>query len=79
MEISKVAVLGAGTMGMGIAWAVAAAGKKVLIYDLTQEIVDKTIARIGKGLARAEEKGQAPAGAKDFVPVILLEQLTWQI
>ena len=67
MEISKVAVLGAGTMGMGIAWAVAAAGKKVLIYDLTQEIVDKTIARIGKGLARAEEKGQAPAGAKDFV------------
>jgi len=67
MEINKVAVLGAGTMGMGIAWAVAAAGKKVLIYDLTQEIVDKTIARIGKGLAKAEEKGQAPAGAKDFV------------
>lgn len=67
MEINKVAVLGAGTMGMGIAWAVAAAGKKVLLYDLTQEIVDKTIARIGKGLAKAEEKGQAPAGAKDFV------------
>ena len=67
MEINKVAVLGAGTMGMGIAWAVAAAGKKVLIYDLTQEIVDKTLGRIAKGLARAEEKGQAPAGAKDFV------------
>ncbi|MGS0763603.1 3-hydroxyacyl-CoA dehydrogenase family protein [Syntrophomonas curvata] len=65
--MNKVAVLGAGTMGMGIAWAVAAAGKKVLLYDLTQEIVDKTIARIGKGLAKAEEKGQAPAGAKDFV------------
>jgi len=67
MEINKVAVLGAGTMGMGIAWAVAGAGKKVVLYDLTQEIVDKTLARIGKGLARAEEKGQAPAGAKDFV------------
>ncbi len=67
MEINKVAVLGAGTMGMGIAWAVAAAGKKVVLYDLTQEIVDKTLGRIGKGLARAEEKGQAPAGAKDFV------------
>ena len=67
MEINKVAVLGAGTMGMGIAWAVAAAGKKVVIYDLTQEIVDKTLGRIAKGLARAEEKGQAPAGAKDFV------------
>jgi len=67
MEINKVAVLGAGTMCMGIAWAVAAAGKKVVIYDLTQEIVDKTLGRIAKGLARAEEKGQAPAGAKDFV------------
>ncbi len=67
MEINKIAVLGAGTMGMGIAWAVAGAGKKVVLYDLTQEIVDKTIARIGKGLAKAEEKGQAPAGAKDFV------------
>jgi 3-hydroxybutyryl-CoA dehydrogenase len=67
MEINKVAVLGAGTMGMGIAWAVAASGKKVIIYDLTQEIVDKTLGRIAKGLARAEEKGQAPAGAKDFV------------
>jgi 3-hydroxybutyryl-CoA dehydrogenase len=67
MEINRIAVLGAGTMGMGIAWAVAGAGKKVVLYDLTQEIVDKTIARIGKGLARAEEKGQAPAGAKDFV------------
>lgn len=67
MEINKVAVLGAGTMGMGIAWAVAGAGKKVVLYDIKQEIVDKTLARIEKGLVRAEEKGQAPAGAKDFV------------
>jgi len=67
MDINKIAVLGAGTMGMGIAWAVAGAGKKVVIYDLKQEIVDKTIARIGKGVAGAEEKGQAPAGAKDFI------------
>lgn len=67
MEINKVAVLGAGTMGLGIAWAVAGAGKEVVLYDIKQEIVDKTIARIGKGLARAEEKGQAPSGAKDFI------------
>ncbi len=67
MDINKIAVLGAGTMGMGIAWAVAAAGKKVILYDLTQEIVDKTLSRIGRGLARAEERGQAPEGAKDFV------------
>jgi 3-hydroxybutyryl-CoA dehydrogenase len=67
MSIDKIAVLGAGTMGMGIAWAVAAAGKKVVLYDLTQEIVDKTLSRIGRGLEKAEERGQAPEGAKAFV------------
>lgn len=67
MEINKIAVLGAGTMGLGIAWAVAGAGKEVILYDIKQEIVDKTISKIGRGLSKAEEKGQAPAGAKDFV------------
>lgn len=67
MAIEKIAVLGAGTMGMGITWAVAGAGKKVIVYDIKQEIVDGCIAKISKGLAKAEEKGQAPAGAKDFV------------
>lgn len=67
MNINKIAVLGAGTMGMGIAWAVAGAGKQVVLYDLKQEIVDKTIGRIGKGVGGAEEKGKAPAGTKDFI------------
>ncbi|MDO4540075.1 MAG: 3-hydroxyacyl-CoA dehydrogenase NAD-binding domain-containing protein [Syntrophomonadaceae bacterium] len=67
MEFNKIAVIGAGTMGMGIAWALGAAGKKVVLYDIKQEIVDTTLARIAKGLAKAEEKGQAPAGAKDFI------------
>jgi len=67
MEINKIAIIGAGTMGLGIAWALGGAGKKVVLNDIKQEIVDKTIARIGKGLAKAEEKGQAPAGAKDFI------------
>jgi len=67
LDINKVAVLGAGTMGMGIAWAFAGAGKKVILYDIKKEFSDKALERIGKGLAKAEEKGQVPAGAKDFV------------
>ncbi len=67
MEINKIGVIGAGTMGKGIAWAFAAAGKKVVIKDIKQEIVDKTIASIGKEVAKAEEKGRAPAGAADFI------------
>lgn len=67
MEINKIAVLGAGTMGMGIAWALAGAGKKVVLYDIKKEFADKALSRIGRGLSKAEEKGQVPAGAKDFV------------
>ena len=67
MTINKIGVIGAGTMGKGIAWAFAAAGKKVVIKDINQEIVDKTIASIGKEVAKAEEKGRAPAGAADFI------------
>jgi 3-hydroxybutyryl-CoA dehydrogenase len=60
MEINKIAVIGAGTMGMGIAWALALAGKKVVINDIKEEIVAKAIASISKGLAKAEAKGQIP-------------------
>jgi 3-hydroxybutyryl-CoA dehydrogenase len=47
-------------MGMGIAWALALAGKKVVINDIKEEIVAKAIASISKGLAKAEAKGQIP-------------------
>jgi len=67
MEINQVAVLGAGTMGMGIAWSVAAAGKKVVLYDIQAEIVHRCITNIAKGLAKAEEKGQIPVGGTDLV------------
>ncbi|MGE5370906.1 MAG: 3-hydroxyacyl-CoA dehydrogenase family protein [Solirubrobacterales bacterium] len=67
MEVKKVAVLGAGTMGMGIAQVFAQSGIQVVLYDIKIEIVEKAIARIGKIIAKAVEKGQAPDGAKDFV------------
>lgn len=62
MDINKVAVLGAGTMGTGIVWAFASAGKKVVVYDIAQAAVDKCIASVVKGLTKAEEKQQVPAG-----------------
>lgn len=63
MDINKIAVLGAGTMGTGIVWAFASAGKQVIVYDIAQPAVDKCIASVVKGLTRAEEKQQAPAGS----------------
>lgn len=67
MGFNNVALLGAGTMGRGIAWAVAAAGKNVILYDIKQEFVDGAIGFISKSLAKQEEKGKAAPGTKDAV------------
>ncbi|MDD3365323.1 MAG: 3-hydroxyacyl-CoA dehydrogenase NAD-binding domain-containing protein, partial [Syntrophomonas sp.] len=67
MAINKIAMLGAGTMGQGIAWALAAAGKKVVLFDIKQEFIDRAINAISKSLVKAEEKGKAAPGTKDAV------------
>lgn len=67
MGFNNVALLGAGTMGQGIAWAIAAAGKNVILYDIDIKYVDKAINTIKKGLLKAEEKGKAAAGTADAV------------
>lgn len=67
MAITTIGMLGAGTMGQGITWALAAAGKKVVLYDIKKEFVDRSINAISKGLSKAEEKGKAEPGTKDKV------------
>ncbi|ABI69324.1 3-hydroxyacyl-CoA dehydrogenase family protein [Syntrophomonas wolfei] len=67
MGFNNVALLGAGTMGQGIAWAIAAAGKNVILYDIDMKFVDKAIGAIKKGLTKAEEKGKAAPGTADAV------------
>ncbi len=62
MGFNKIGVLGAGTMGTGIVWAFAVAGKEVIVYDIYQEVVDRCIASVKNGLTKQEEKGKVPAG-----------------
>ena len=50
-NVNVVAVLGAGTMGAGIAQVASAAGCRVLLQDVTQEHAARGLARIGDGLA----------------------------
>jgi 3-hydroxyacyl-CoA dehydrogenase len=59
--IKKVAVIGAGTMGAGIAGLCAAKGCEVVLLDMTRELADKGIARLtqGKRPAIAEETAAA--------------------
>jgi enoyl-CoA hydratase/3-hydroxyacyl-CoA dehydrogenase len=51
-DIKKIAVLGAGDMGHGIAEVALLAGYKVALRDVEQRFVDKGLQRIGESLAR---------------------------
>ena len=58
MELKKVMVIGAGQMGSGIAQVMAAHGVEVTLRDITQEFVDRGIAKIEKSLAHSVTKGR---------------------
>jgi 3-hydroxybutyryl-CoA dehydrogenase len=61
----KVAVMGAGQMGHGIAQVAAAAGHDVVLRDIEMRFVEKGLSGIEKGLARSVEKGKLQATDKD--------------
>ncbi len=65
MTIEKVGVIGAGTMGHGIAQVFATAGYAVVLRDISDEFVKKGIAAIGKNLDRLVAKEKMTAAEKD--------------
>jgi len=54
----KIAVLGAGTMGAGIAQVAAQAGFQTLLYDIKQEFIDVGMGKIKSFLAGSVERGK---------------------
>jgi 3-hydroxybutyryl-CoA dehydrogenase len=58
MEITRVAVVGAGTMGAGIAQVFAQAGIPVTMIDRDEAILEKARSTIDKSLNRAVERGR---------------------
>ncbi len=57
MEINKVAIIGAGTMGNGIAHVFAQNGFQVTLVDIKQEYIDRGMQTISKNLDRQIKKG----------------------
>ena len=57
-RIKTITVVGAGTMGHGIAEVAAAAGFQVWLADINQEILNKALERIRWSLGKLYEKGQ---------------------
>lgn len=62
-----IAVVGAGTMGSGIAQVAAQAGCKTLVYDISQEIVDRALTRISGFIQRTREKGRLTEEAEKAI------------
>jgi 3-hydroxybutyryl-CoA dehydrogenase len=64
MDIRRVGVIGAGTMGNGIAHVFARSGYHVVLCDVEQRFVDRAVATITKNLDREVSKGKITADDK---------------
>ncbi|WP_320671892.1 3-hydroxyacyl-CoA dehydrogenase NAD-binding domain-containing protein [Patulibacter defluvii] len=77
---ATIAVIGAGTMGTGIAQLAAEAGARTLLHDPVPEALERGIAGIGAALDRLVAKGrrsaeQAAAVRERIAPAATLEEL----
>jgi 3-hydroxybutyryl-CoA dehydrogenase len=64
-SIQTIGVIGAGTMGHGIAQVAAQSGFDVLLVDVAPEALQRGMAQIGKGFERLVSKGKLAAGERD--------------
>lgn len=65
MRLDSIGIIGAGTMGSGIAQACVSAGLDVMLTDVNDAIVAKGIATIASNLDRRVAKGKFSAAAKE--------------
>jgi 3-hydroxybutyryl-CoA dehydrogenase len=65
VAVRPVVVVGAGTMGSGIAQVFASSGRPVLLIEPSEPALQRGLAGIEKSLGRLVEKGTLPAGARE--------------
>jgi len=58
MEIKKIGVVGAGTMGSGIAQVAATSGFEVILQDISEEQLNRALKTMEKSLDKLIEKGK---------------------
>ena len=66
-DIRTVGIVGSGQMGSGIGQVAAQAGLAVLLYDINQEVVDRGLGNIQKGLVRLTDRGKLPPDERDAI------------
>jgi 3-hydroxybutyryl-CoA dehydrogenase len=67
MAIERMAVIGAGQMGSGIAQVAAQAGIDVVLADASPELAKRAVDKLGATLAKLVEKGKFTASERDAV------------
>ncbi len=67
MEIKKIGVVGAGTMGHGIALVAAKAGYEVVLRDINEELVERGLSKIEKFLEKSVKKGKIDEKEKNEI------------
>jgi 3-hydroxybutyryl-CoA dehydrogenase len=65
MKIRKVGVLGCGLMGAGIAEVAARAGFETVVREVSEEVVEKGLAKLRGSLDKAVERGKIEAAERD--------------
>jgi 3-hydroxybutyryl-CoA dehydrogenase len=65
MSMRKIGVVGAGTMGNGIAHVLARSGYDVLLCDVEQRFLDRAVSTIGQNLEREVTKNKITIADKD--------------
>lgn len=65
MGIEKMAVIGAGQMGSGIAQVAAQAGLEVVIADASPDLASRAVEKLGGTLAKLVEKGKLASADRD--------------
>ncbi|MEE9502773.1 MAG: 3-hydroxybutyryl-CoA dehydrogenase [Candidatus Aminicenantaceae bacterium] len=58
MDINKIGIIGAGAMGTGIAQVAATSGFKVMLNDLEEEYLQRSLKIMDKSLSKLVEKGK---------------------
>ena len=66
-KVNKIAILGAGVMGHGIAQVAAAAGYTVAVRDIKQEFLDNGLAGINKSLDRLVKRERLTSEGKEEI------------
>jgi 3-hydroxybutyryl-CoA dehydrogenase len=61
MDISRIGVVGAGTMGNGIAQTFAVAGYDVIMRDIQEKYLERGMTTIGRSLERLVGRGKLSA------------------